>query len=88
MPAEALALLVAGFEQAIVGDTGLNLTRTRAMVHAELLQRARDGRAADFDDVNAWLYATVFLTPAVDPWLGMATPGVFTGLPRDGVVTN
>jgi hypothetical protein len=25
------------------------------------------------------------MTPADDPWLGVATPDAFTGLPRDGI---
>lgn len=80
--------LIASFERAIVGDTGLNLTRTRAMIHAELARRAEAGDARAFDDVNAWVYASVFLTPAADPWLGIATPEVFTGLPGDGVTVR
>ena len=31
------------------------------------------------------VYTELFLTPANDPWLGMATPGIFTALPGDGV---
>jgi hypothetical protein len=37
------------------------------------------------DDVNRWLYAELFLTPAEDRWLGMVAPDVFTGLSGDGV---
>jgi hypothetical protein len=32
------------------------------------------------------VYATLFRTPAEDPWLGMATPAVFSGIPNDGIV--
>ncbi len=77
----ALDALIASFESAIVADTGLNLTRMREQIHARLAQGGR----RDFATINAWLYESVFLTPAQDTWLGMATPGTFTGLPRDGV---
>lgn len=77
-----LAALIQRFEASIVADTGLNLTQLRGMVHAQLASFAREHIPADFDHLNAWVYGTLFLTPASDPWLGMANPGVFTGLPK------
>lgn len=92
-PGEALAApdldaTIARFEASVVADTALNLTQLRRAIHAELAGRAEVGAPIDFESINQWLYATVFLTPAADAWLGMATPGVFTGLPRDGVVVE
>ncbi|HWB77754.1 MAG TPA: hypothetical protein VG755_22460, partial [Nannocystaceae bacterium] len=74
------------FAASLVADTGLNLAKLAPHIHAELARRAARGEL-DFADVNAWLYESVFLTPASDRWLGLATPGVFTGLPGDGVTT-
>jgi hypothetical protein len=79
------ATLIAGLQRAIIGDTGIDLTRLRTQVHAAMSMRARSGEGLDFASINEWLYRDVFLTPATDRWLGLATPGVFTGLPRDGV---
>jgi hypothetical protein len=39
----------------------------------------------DFATLNGMLYSQLFLTPAEDPWLGVARPGTFTGLPGDGI---
>jgi len=80
------AALIRDFESAIVADSGQNLTRLRRQIHDYLADQARSGAGVAFERVNTWIYANVFLTPAADAWLGMATPGVFTGLPRDGVV--
>jgi hypothetical protein len=79
---------IARFEASVVADTAINLTQLRRAIHAELAGRAEVGAPIDFGSINQWLYASVFLTPAADLWLGMATPGVFTGLPRDGVVVE
>ena len=78
-----LAAMVQRFEASIVADTALNLTQLRRMIHAQLASFAREHIPADFDQLNAWVYGTLFLTPATDPWLGMATPDVFTGLPKE-----
>jgi hypothetical protein len=79
--------LADAFARSIVADTGINLARLRPQIHAELARRASTREAHDFAALNDWLYTTVFLTPASDRWLGLATPGVFTGLPGDGVTT-
>lgn len=73
------------FASAIVADTGLNLTRLRLQIHRELWRRMTLGEGRSFDAINEWLYRDVFLTPADDRWLGVATPSTFTGLPHDGV---
>lgn len=76
--------LIRGFEATLIADSGINLTRLREQIHTELRRRAvYDDRS--FESVNRWLYATVFQTPADDAWLGLSTPGTFTGLPGDGV---
>jgi hypothetical protein len=54
------------------------------VLHGAIHDRMRSG-SLDFSSLNRWVYAELFLTPAEDPWLGMATPDIFTGLPRDGI---
>lgn len=86
LDAAGTAALADRFEASLVADTGLNLAKLAPQIHGELARRAQRGEL-DFAAVNAWLYESVFLTPASDRWLGLATPGVFTGLPGDGVTT-
>ncbi len=85
---DGLRALRAAFASTIVADTGLNLTRLRLQIHRELWRRmtVRDDRS--FGAINEWLYRDVFLTPADDHWLGVATPSTFTGLPHDGVTIS
>lgn len=36
--------------------------------------------------INNWVYSQVFLTPAEDPWLGLAPPDVFSAIDNNGEV--
>ena len=80
-PAELDAML-ARLEQSIVADTALNELRLRPQIRGALAH----GELAGFDELNAWIYATVFQTPRADAWLGLVPRTDFTGLPGDGVV--
>lgn len=42
--------------------------------------------AANLVELNARIYEDLFLMPLNDPWLGLAPPDVYTGLPNNGVV--
>jgi hypothetical protein len=83
-----LAALTRRFEGSIVADTAINLLRLRDSIHSQLAYLASVGQRPDFATVNEWLYSSLFRTARADQWLGLATPGVFTGLPADGVVTD
>src|SRR5690606_38977639 len=72
--------------RSIQTDTGKNLLEMHARVHLELASRARDARPLEFTDVDGWLYAELFETPAGDPWLGLVDPAVYTGLVAGGVI--
>jgi hypothetical protein len=39
-----------------------------------------------FAELNAWVYAEVFRTPASDPWLGLRPTAVYTGLPGGAIL--
>jgi hypothetical protein len=39
-----------------------------------------------FEDLNTRVFSEVFLTPRSDPWLGMLTEDMWTGIKDDGVV--
>jgi hypothetical protein len=38
----------------------------------------------DFDRLNEWVYAELFLTPSSDPWLGLAPRDMYTALDGNG----
>ena len=47
--------------------------RNEAFLHRAIHQNlARAARLWTWEEVNHWVYAEVFLTPASDPWLGLA----------------
>lgn len=70
-------------------DTSKNALELHPRVHAELAARAReaggDRGSLDFADVDAWVYASLFETPAEDAWLGLVDPTVYTGLVDGGL---
>jgi hypothetical protein len=75
--------MLARLEEHILADTALDQLKLRPQISREIVRR---GGTADFATLNAWIYATVFHTPASDPWLGLLPRTDFTGLPGDGVV--
>jgi hypothetical protein len=77
------ALLVA-----LQQDTAKNSLELAPRVHAELAKRARNGEALTLVDVDGWLYARLFETPADDPWLGLVDPTVYTGLVDGGIAAQ
>jgi hypothetical protein len=47
--------------------------RNEAFLHRAIhLQLARAGGLRTWQDLNDWVYTSLFLTPASDPWLGLA----------------
>jgi len=80
-PAELDAML-ARLEQSILADTAINELRLRPQIRGVLAGPEPLG----FEQLNAWIYASVFQTPRSDAWLGLLPRTDFTGLPGDGVV--
>lgn len=83
---EAAVAMRQALIRSIQADTGKNVLELHARVHLELAARARDDRSLGFADVDAWLYAELFETPASDPWLGLVDPSIYTGLEAGGVI--
>lgn len=75
------AALVDRFEQVLALDTVKNQLELGVAIHERLAARPSDS----LDDLNRWVYATVFLTPRSDPWLGLTADHGFTALPADGI---
>ena len=69
------------FEQNVAIDTMRNEYLLHSTVHAWF---ARGDTTLDFARLNRRVYAELFLTPASDPWMGLAPP-VYTGLEGAGL---
>jgi hypothetical protein len=79
---DQLAEVIARLEQHIVADTAQNEFVLRQRIRRHIIEH----RETDVTALNAWIYSSVFATPAGDRWLGLLPRTEFTGLPGDGVV--
>ena len=86
LDAGARAAIIDKLEESIAGDTAINEVRLRPQVRAHLIEQLERGDAT-FAEVNAWVYANVFHTPAEDQWMGLLPRDTFTGLPGGVVAT-
>jgi len=65
----------------------LDTVRNEYLMHAKLHQWFAEGSAgSDVEALNERVYASLFLTPRSDPWLGLLLPDTYTGLVDGGVV--
>jgi hypothetical protein len=80
--------MVRSFEDSMALDTVRNDYLLHRRVHEKFANAAAP--PADYDALNEWVYAELFLTPSSDPWLGLAPNDVYTALENDGrtVVTG
>lgn len=78
----ALKNLIQKLELNIAMDTVRNEYMLRTKLHAWL---AVDPARFDIDAFNEKVYASLFLTPRSDPWLGLFSPEIYTALDRGGV---
>lgn len=78
---EALETMLAELQKRVAGDTLIN----RHGLHLQIHRIMSESPKLSFEELNARIYSDVFVTPADDPWLGMAQPEGFTGLPADGL---
>ena len=69
-------------ERTIAADTARNEYLFHARIHEWLIN---DRMANDVERLNEAVYATLFLTPNSDIWLGLHPTEVFTGIDNDGV---
>jgi hypothetical protein len=80
-----LALLFNRLQSNIALDT----VRNEYQLHAQLHQWFIDGGVGpNVADLNRRVYAELFLTPDSDPWLGLVSTEVYTGLTNAGIVTE
>jgi hypothetical protein len=70
-------------QRSIAEDT----VRNEYLLHLQIHRWFAQGNAPkDLDQLNAKVYAELFLTPDSDPWLGLAPANAFTGLDNEGLI--
>jgi len=75
-------MLVRRLEQSVALDTVRNEYTMHTRIYGWLMM---DKELRDVDKLNKKVYAELFLTPARDPWLGLYTADVYTGLDGGGI---
>jgi hypothetical protein len=79
---EELGRLLRKFQELIALDT----VRNEYMLHSKLYAwLMRDPAREDVEKLNQKVYASLFLTPDSDPWLGLFSTDVYTALDNGGV---
>jgi hypothetical protein len=78
----AFDALITRFTSELMRDTTWN----RDVLHTRVHDRFARRETGDFETLNAWVYAGLFKTPAGDPWLGLWSPDIYTGLVDGGLV--
>jgi hypothetical protein len=69
------------FEASLLADTAHNELDLHRRIHERLAAEP----TLSWAELDRWLYAEVFLTPATDPWLGLG-PDTYSALPANGKV--
>lgn len=81
MPMLRAAQAALQFERNVALDSVRNEYRLHSTIHDWF---ARGMGKVDFARLNQRVYAELFLTPAYDPWMGLA-PSIYTGLQGAGM---
>ncbi len=76
--------MVRNLEGSMLADTARNEYQFRRQIHRWM--QDNPGFRKQLDVLNEQVYATLFLTPSTDPWLGLSLPDVYSALPNGGVV--
>ena len=80
---DELARLLRKFQELIALDT----VRNEYLLHSKLYSwLMRDPARDNVEKLNEKVYASLFLTPNSDPWLGLISTDVYTALDNGGVV--
>ncbi|HEX5873160.1 MAG TPA: hypothetical protein VFY60_00845 [Pyrinomonadaceae bacterium] len=80
---EELGRLLRKFQELIALDT----VRNEYLLHSKLYTwLMRDPTSGNLEKLNEKVYASLFLTPGSDPWLGLFSTDVYTALDNGGVV--
>ena len=80
---DPLLRVIRNLERSIAEDT----LRNEYLLHAKIHQWLTHNSAPEnVDQLNARVYAELFLTPDSDPWLGLVPRETYTALENDGLV--
>ncbi|HTJ43498.1 MAG TPA: hypothetical protein VL463_15445 [Kofleriaceae bacterium] len=79
--------MLARLDQTLAADTAQNEMQLRTQIDSYFAYDSYGGDVT-FGNLDEYIYANVFHTPASDPWLGLLPRDAFTGLPADGVTTK
>ena len=77
-----LVRMLEQFSRSVAEDTVRNEYLLHQQIHTWF---QADVPPQDLASLNARVYAELFLTPADDPWLGLAPTYAYTGLELDGL---
>jgi hypothetical protein len=77
------ALVFERFESSMTIDTVRNEFAIRPQIHRRL---AESDAFHDVEALNRYVYERLFLTPAADPWLGLAPRAAYTAIEGGGLV--
>jgi hypothetical protein len=80
-----LAAAIAALRRSVALDTLRNEFELHRQIHQRMIV---GGGTEDLASLNAWIYGGLFLTPRSDPWLGLAAPTIYSGLPGGGRRTD
>lgn len=79
---EEIAVMVQNFEGLVALDTVRNEYMLRPKLYILL---TADSLRGNLDGFNDHVYATLFMTPKSDPWLGLVSPDVYTAIDKGGI---
>lgn len=80
-----LSRLIQKFQELVALDTVRNEYALHSKLYAWMM---RPMSRADLEKFNDQVYATLFLTPKSDPWLGLLSTDVYAAIDNGGVVKN
>jgi hypothetical protein len=83
---DMLASRARSVEVNLAGDAATNELVLRPMIRTWFASGQVNLR--DFESLNRRVFSEVFLTPRDDPWLGMMSTDLWTGIPNDGAATR
>jgi hypothetical protein len=78
----AISRIIQNLERYIAIDTVRNEYVLHNTLHRWL---AGEWMTKDVESLNEQVYARLFLTPRSDPWLGLASPEIYTGIVNNGI---
>lgn len=77
---------IKAFRRVLAEDTIRNEESVHRALHRHMLTMIGGRAAEDLGALNRWVYASLFLTPREDPWLGLLAPDAYSAIEREGLI--